>query len=83
MSLPLKFVMLAVISAKKEMFNCHGLSHIIFGVRMFRVKAFEVLYLVNNSEFKKKTVMNLYLIRKKFLPLKFVRQVLDAVWVKM
>ena len=54
-----------------ETFNCNSLSHTIFAIR-----AFEVLHLENESEFKENNQI-LYFIRKKFLPLRFVISVLD------
>ena len=62
---------------KNVILNSHQLSHTIFGVR-----AFEVLHLETYSE-SVKTIRSLYFIRKKFLPLKFVRLVLEATLAKM
>ena len=61
---------------RNVIFNCHGLSYTIF-----RVRAFEVLYLGTDLN-SIKSFVSMYLIRKKFLPRKFVMLVLDAVWVK-
>ena len=49
---------------------------------IFGARAFEVLYLINNSEFNKNSY-KLVFDKEKFLPLKLVGLMLDAIRAKM